>query len=156
MTKEQEKQYSDLKKKYKLPDFNELNKELEITSIEETDFLLRAITRKASEKLDFYASLIEEMLQPDTSNLYSMHEARFFTQDEKNSMNELYARMMKLARESIEMSLDNTEENEAKFISLFFSEWKAIKHQLIIYVRKMKSSWNEKTDSEEETVGYMG
>ena len=66
-----------MKKKYKLPEFSELNRELEASSIEETDFLLRAIARKASEKLEFYASLLEEALQPDTSNLYSMHEARF-------------------------------------------------------------------------------
>ena len=93
-----EKQYSDLKKKYKLPEFSELNRELEASSIEETDFLLRAIARKASEKLEFYASLLEEALQPDTSNLYSMHEARFFTQDDKNKMNQLYSKMMKLAK----------------------------------------------------------
>ncbi|HLC50664.1 MAG TPA: hypothetical protein VJI97_04540 [Candidatus Nanoarchaeia archaeon] len=154
--KNTEKKYSDLKKKYKLPEFSEMDRELEISSIEETNFLLRAIARKASEKLDFYASLIEEALQPDTSNLYSMHEARFFTQNDKNKMNELYSRMMKLARESIETSLDNTEENEAKFISLFFSEWKQIKQELLAYVRKMKSSWNEDTDQEEETAGYMG
>src|SRR3989344_3655320 len=151
--KNTEKKYSDLKKKYKLPEFSEMDRELEISSIEETNFLLRAIARKASEKLDFYASLIEEALQPDTSNLYSMHEARFFTQNDKNKMNELYSRMMKLARESIETSLDNTEENEAKFISLFFSEWKQIKQELLAYVRKMKSSWNEDTDQEEETAG---
>jgi hypothetical protein len=155
MASEQEKKYAELKKKHKLPDFNELNRELEISSIEETDFFLRAIVRKSAEKLDFYAQLLENTLQPDTSNLYSMHEARVFSQEEKIKMNELYARMMKLARESIETSLDNTEENEAKFISLFYSEWKSMKKDLLVFTRKMKDSWNE-VDPEEEIVGYMG
>ena len=62
--------------------------------------------------------------------------------------------MMKLARESIETSLDNTEENEAKFILHFF---RVESHQTgTCLCEKNEISWNEDTDQEEEIAGYMG
>ena len=122
----------------------------------QNDFLLRAISRKISERIDFYASVIEEVLQPDTSSLYAMHEIRTFTDQEKAKMYDTYARLMRLARESIEISLDNTEKVEAAFISSFFTEWKTIKQEMLVYVRKMKKSWSEQIDIKEDTVGYLG
>ena len=87
--KETEKQYNELKKKYKLPDFKEIDFEFEVSDLEETNFLLRAIIRRIAEKLDFYSTMLEEILQPDTSNLYAMHEIRHFDDDEKKQMYEL-------------------------------------------------------------------
>src|SRR3989338_4563975 len=93
-TNEIEKQYSELKKKFKLPEFKEIDNEFELSDLEETNFLLRAIMRRISEKLDFYSTVLEEVLQPDASNLYAMHETRYFDDEEKNSMYDLYKRLM--------------------------------------------------------------
>ena len=82
-TIEIEKQYNELKKKLKLPEFKELDFEFEISDLEETNFLLKATIRRMAEKLDFYSTMLEEVLQPDTSNLYAMHETKFFDEDEK-------------------------------------------------------------------------
>ena len=77
-----EKQYNDLKKKYKLPEFNEIDREFEFSDLEETRFLLRAMIGRIAERLEFYSTILEEILQPDTSNLYSMHETRYFNENE--------------------------------------------------------------------------
>src|SRR3989344_1527142 len=76
---ETEKQYNELRKKHKLPEFKDIDFEFEISDLEETNFLLRAIIRRIAEKLDFYSTMLEEVLQPDTSNLYAMHEMKFFS-----------------------------------------------------------------------------
>ena len=78
MAKETEKQYNELRKKLKLPDFREIDFEFEISDLEETNFLLRATVRKMAEKLDFCSTMLEELLQPEPSNLYAMHETAFF------------------------------------------------------------------------------
>ena len=78
MAKDTEKQYNELKKKVNLPDFKDIDFEFEISDLEETRYLLRAIIRRIAEKLNLYCTLIEEILQPDASNLYAMHETRFF------------------------------------------------------------------------------
>src|SRR3989338_5016175 len=84
-----EKQYNELRKKYMLPDFREMNTEFELSDLEETNFPVRAIMRRIAEKLDFYTTMLEELLQPDPSNLYSIHESRFFEEDEKKEMYEI-------------------------------------------------------------------
>ena len=61
MSKETEKQYSELKKKYRLPDFKEMEAELQLSDSEETNFLLKLIVRRIAEKLDFFAKMIEEI-----------------------------------------------------------------------------------------------
>ena len=136
-----EKQYNELKKKLKLPEFKEIDFEFEISDLEETNFLLRNIIGRMEEKLDFYSTMLEELLQPDTSNLYAMHETRYFDDDEKKQMYELYTKLMNFNRQSIEVSLTHNEKDEADFISNLFNDWKILKQELLKFVKKIKDSW---------------
>ncbi|MBS3105865.1 hypothetical protein J4234_06445 [Candidatus Woesearchaeota archaeon] len=154
--KEIEKQYTELKKKHMLPEFREIDFEFELSDLEETSFLLRAIIRRMEEKLDFYSTMLEELLQPDTSNLYAMHETKFFDEDEKKQMYELYTKLMNFNRQSIEVSLEHNENNEADFINRLFDEWKALKQELLMFVRKMRASWKTEEDDIKEDLGYLG
>ena len=154
-TNEIEKQYNELKKKHKLPDFKEMDFEFEISDLEETNFLLRAIIRRIAEKLDFYTTMLEEILQPDTSNLYAMHETRFFDEDEKKRMYDLYSKLMDFNRKSIEISLEHNEKNDSDFINDAFNEWKLLKQELLSFVKKMRGSWKIEADIKED-VGYLG
>jgi len=153
--KEIEKQYIELRKKHKIPEFKEVDFEFEISDLEETNFLLRAIIRRIAEKLDFYSVMLEEILQPDASNLYAMHETRYFDENEKNQMYDLYRRLMDFNRRSIEVSLTHNENEEAEFISSFLSEWKNLKMQLLKLVKKMVNSWKIEVDIKED-LGYLG
>ena len=155
MSKETEKQYNELRKKLKLPDFKDIDFEFEISDLEETNFLLRAIVRKIAEKLDFCSTMLEELLQPEPSNLYAMHETGFFDEDEKKQMNALYSRLMVLNRHSIEVILSNNENEQTSFINNVFNEWKTLKNELLKYVRKMKDTWTSEIESDEK-VGYLG
>ena len=153
---ETEKQYSELRKKHKLPEFKETDFEFEISDLEETNFLLRAIIRRMAERLDFYTTMIEEILQPDTSNLYAMHEIRHFDDEEKKQMYELYAKLMNLNRQSIEISLSHSEKDEAEFISNVLGQWKNLKNELLKLVKKMKESWSTEESDIKEDLRYLG
>ena len=150
-----EKQYNELRKKYKLPEFKELDFELEMQDMEKTAYLLREIIRKIGEKLDFYSRVIEEILQPDTSNIYALHESRFFDEKEKKKMYDTYVKLMNLSRTLLEISLDQSEKSEAEFISRFLAEWKDLKAELLQYAKKAKDSWKPWADIKED-LGYMG
>ena len=152
---ETEKQYNELRKRHKLPEFRELDFELELQDSEKTAYLLREIIRKIGEKLDFYSRVIEEILQPDTSNIYALHESRFFDEKEKKDMYDIYVKLMNLSRSSLEISLGNDPKSEAEFITRFLDEWKGLKAELIKYARKMKDSWKPWADIKED-LGYMG
>ncbi len=155
MSNEIEKQYSELRKRVNLPEFRELDSEFEISDLEDTNFLLRAVIRRIAEKLDFYSTMLEEILQPDTSNLYAMHETRFFDEEEKKRMYDLYSRLMDFNRMSIEVSLKHSEKDESEFVSRFFSEWKSLKQELLGYVKAMRESWKKQTDIKED-LQYLG
>ena len=150
-----EKQWADLRKKYKLPDFKELDLDFEISAIEESNFPARSAIGKISEKIDFYSALLSELMQPDAANIYSMHETRFFDEEEKKSVYNLYCKLMGFNRKCIELSLKNSEKEDAEFISGFFEEWKSIKKELAGIVSKMGDSWSKETDVKEE-LEYFG
>lgn len=156
MAQEIEKKYNELEKKHKLPEFKEIDMEFEISDLEETNFLLIAIIRRIAEKLDFYSTMLEEVLQPDTSNLYAMHETRYLTEAEKNQMYGTYTRLMNLNRQSIEVSLEHDEKNEADFISNALEEWKNLKQDILKIVRKMRGSWEAEEADMKDDLGYLG
>jgi len=150
-----ESQYTEIRKEYKLPEFKEIDLEFEISDFEKTNFLLRSIIRRIAERLDFYATLLEEILQPDASNLYAMHETRFLDDIEKEKMYNLYRKIMEYSRQSILVILERNEKDEAEFIANFVNEWKELKQRLLFFVRKMKSSW-EKEESIKDDLRYLG
>lgn len=154
--KEIEKQYNELIRKHKLPEFRDIDFEFEISDLEKTNFLPRAIIRRIAEKLDFYSTMLEEVLQPDTSNLYAMHETKYLTEAEKSQMYEIYTRLMNLNRQSIEVSLQHDERNEAEFINNAVDEWKTLKAELLKFVRKMRASWKAEEADIKEDLGYLG
>ncbi|MEK6946107.1 MAG: hypothetical protein AABX32_00715 [Nanoarchaeota archaeon] len=155
MTNKTEKQYGELRKKYRLPEFKEINYEFELSDLDETDFLIKSIVKRIAEKLDFFTGLFEDLLQPDGSNLSAMHESRVFEDDEKKEAFDLYRKLMFLSRRAVELSLNGSEKDEAEFINIFFSEWKPIKEELKKYLNKMKESWKTETDIKED-IGYLG
>ena len=150
-----EKQWGDLKKKYNLPDFKDLDSDFEISSAEETNFPTKSIIIKISEKVDFYAGLVADVLQPDTVNLYAMHETRFFDEAEKKSIYNLYCKLMDFNRKCIELSLMNSEKDNAEFILKLYTEWQELKPKLINVVGKMRESWSKDTDTKED-LEYFG
>ena len=147
--------YNELQKKHKLPDYNLINNELEISTIEEPDFLLRTIMRRILEKLDFYTNLLQDTLQPDASNMASMNENNFFDDNEKKHIYNLYKKLISMNREGVLILLKPDEKNEAEFTNYFFEHWEPIRKELYHYVNKMKESWKADIEEEEDT-GYMG
>ena len=154
-TNETEKQYNEIRKKYKLPEFKEIDYELELSDLDETKFLVKSIVRRMSEKIEFFTTILDGLLQPDTSNISSIHESRFFDEFEKKEMHDIYRKLMVLSRRTAELSLAANEKDEAEFVNEFFSEWKPIREELKKYLKKMKESWKTETDIKED-IGYLG
>lgn len=148
------KLYESLRRKYKLPSFDELDAEFEISAIEAETALLREVRKQISEKVGNVSSLVEEVLQPDT-NLVSLYESRVFDEDEKKRLFELYKRLMVVDRTLAELMVANDEKLDAAFIKSFTAEWKKLKPELVKFINKLKESWEKETE-EGESAGYMG
>ena len=155
MANEIEKEYSNLSKKYKLPKFKEIDNEFEISALENEKFLIKNILRNISEKLESYIEFISNLVHPDGSSISSMYEIRFFSEDEKNGMYNLFKKLMKIDRNIAELVLRNDEKEQSDFLNKFFIDWMDIKKELVDYIKKMKDSW-EKQSTIEEDIGYFG
>lgn len=150
-----EEEYNKLCKKFKLPKFEEIDREFEISTLENERFLINNILRRIVEKLEVYTETIGNLVHPDASSLTSMYEIRYFSDDEKNDMYKLFKKLMKINREIVELLLDADEKKEADFLNGFFNEWLNMKNDLKVYISKMKESW-EKESTIEEDLGYFG
>src|SRR3989344_2810816 len=85
--------YAKLAKKYKLPDYEALNQEFEIETLEDTDFLLRNVRTKISEKMEFCIKLLTSILQPE-QNITDLQECKMFSDEQKKKIYLLYKNLM--------------------------------------------------------------
>jgi len=148
------KKYEELKKKYSLPDFEELNKEFEISTIEHEDFLLREIRKKIADKINTMCEFFEDLLSPDNT-MANLYEYKAFDDDERKKIFKLYKRVKVLEKLSLELSLNSDEANESEFINNFFNSWNKIKSEIITIIRKIKVFW-EKESAKKDSEEYFG
>ncbi|RLE38897.1 hypothetical protein DRJ17_02590 [Candidatus Woesearchaeota archaeon] len=132
--------YLELAEKHELPDYHEFNKEFEISSIDTEEFLLREIRRKMMERFDYYAKILQELFQPDPHSS-SIFEAKNFTDKDRENIFNLYSKIMAMMRHSVVVSLDNSDEQNAKFINSSYKEWLRIKEKVLPIAMRIKSTW---------------
>lgn len=149
-----QKNYAELRKKYSLPDFNELDKYFDIVSIEANGSILRDMRKKIENRLDEAVGLLHGILQPETS-VRDLHECHVFSDKEKGVIFSFYRKLMIHRREASLVYLYSEEEKEAAFINVIFTEWRSIHQQLRGIVEKMRDSWKKPTSIKEE-LGYLG
>jgi len=149
------KVYDKLKSQYKLPEFESIDNDFEISYIEHDNFLLREIRRKISDKIEFYIKILEDVLQPDTNSMTNMHEYRSFDEERKKVLFNFYKELMIFHRISLILECKLNEKEEAKFILDIYSNWENFKKEMERIFEEMKKSWISDTDVKEE-LGYFG
>lgn len=151
------KAYNELKKKHALPDFNEINDEFEISTIEHEDFLLREIRKKIDEKTEIFLKILNSVLQPET-NITELHECKEFSEKEKERIFELYKRLMLMHNSGMMAYISCDDKDDASLISESFREWPQVKKQMLEITMKMRDAWKKGTDISDlkDEVGYLG
>ena len=147
--------YEKLKKRFDLPDYSEVNNELEVSSLESEDFLLRQVRKKISERIESITTELGSILQPSAESLVDMHECRFFDDKEKKRMVDIYKKLMILRRHALEADVEHDDKADAAVINEFFKAWKELKKDVLSFIRKMKSCWEKETEMEEK-LEYFG
>ena len=155
MEKDIQKNYEELKKKYKLPEFNLVDSEFEISTIENDIFLLREIRKKIIDKIETFCKLLEELIQPESTSLSTMHEVKVFEDEEKEKIYTLFKMLMKFHRTGFLLAINDDDKKEAQFINDVMAHWKEIKADITKIVEKLRDSWDKDLDIQEK-VGYLG
>ncbi len=151
---ETEKTYNSYKK-LGLPDFGKLNYEFDIGNIEELDSsFLRQIRLRLMEKVDKYVEFLEELIQPE-NYFVNLWEYKEIEEEDKLKLLELLRDMMYLNRQSWKMNLDDSDKENAKFITHTYNEWLRLKKDLIQIVDKVKEGWKKEITIKEK-LEYLG
>jgi hypothetical protein len=140
--------------KLKLPDFNALNNEFEISVIESTDFLLRQVRRKISEKVEVYSDVLVKLIQPESS-MCEMFECKVLAEKDKEDIYSLLMRLMFIQRYGLEVEVIANDAQNAEFINYVFDNWQDIKQKFLIIASKLKDSW-KKEHLIKEKLEYFG
>ena len=127
-----EKEYEDLKKKYKLPDFKRLNREFDLEEIEHDGFLLKRIRNRLYEKVSFFIKILESILYPSSSDVASLYERHYLLVD-----------------------IEEDEDKDSEFINTVYEDWLILKKDLIKFLDIMKESW-KKEDKIPTEKDYFG
>lgn len=142
-------QFEKLKKQFNLPDFNTLNNDFEISTIEDEEFLIRCLRRKIVDKISDFLKVIEPIIQPDTT-ISDMQESDNFTETERNDVFDLYKKLKIMDKEALELSIIEDDKSTAEFITMASKQWPMIKERMKEISRKLQNAWEKEIVSKEE------
>lgn len=148
--------YDTLKKEFDLPDYDILNDEFEICTIEPDGFLLREIKIKMKEKLQSAADVLNKMIQPETTALSDLYEYRCFDDDAKKSIFELFSNILYLLRKIQETDFLLDAKEDAKIIKEVSDKWPKMRQKMIPFLKELEACWKTVPESDHEIKEYLG
>jgi hypothetical protein len=153
---ELKEKYEIFKKKYNLPDFNDINKAFDIEELDsESDFLIRKIRRYISEKLAGYMRFIEVLLNPSNAPIFFFKLIKKLDNTDKETLTRLYEELGNIELETIALDLEYNEEKEADLIKKLYNLFNdEIKKELLFTLKKLSNGDNGK--NKENGVSYFG
>jgi hypothetical protein len=149
------KKYEPLCKKYKIPSFDELNKEFEIEKVQEheTDYLLREVRKTISEKMSAFLRFFETILNPVMAPVFVIAALKNLENGEKQKIKEIYEAMVSVEIGTIELDVEYSEKKEAEFIIKAVKKWKAIKPEILEIMKIIEKSHSI---SDKKGNSYLG
>ncbi len=135
--------YEEYAKRYSLPPFDDVDKELEISTSDGDKFILRLIRNKIKNRVDNHASMIEDMLNPDTS-ISLLHECTYITETRKKKMFNLYQKLMYMVRTAEYLDIEKSAEQDARYISMYFKHLAKINTEMKDVASLRMKTWKKK------------
>ncbi len=148
------KEYERLRTKYKLPAFDDFDREFEIRKIDHELCLPHELRRAINHRLQGFAEWFEPVLNPHSGSLHSIIETKIFEKQELEPMFLLYKKLWSFVHEGLYASLQS-EEKEIEFVKRVWKEWPAMKKQLAGFVGKLADGW-KKHEGEKARDSYLG
>lgn len=153
------KEYQTLAKKYKLPDYEALDKEFEllyVMDVKEIKYVLRFIRRRINDKVAWACSMIQSILQPNPGSLVNLQESSCFSKDDKQKLYTMLRSLMQLERQSLLLDINLDEKGDAGFIGDSFKQWNSFKKNISWIAEKMYEHWKTVREEKKERDQYFG
>jgi len=141
--KDVKEKYEKLRKKYKLPELEDLISEFPV-KLDNPDMLLHDIIDKMSEEITHRIQTIESIIFPgSSSNPSSLYETNML-KDKKDEAFELYKNMMSILWKGEKVKSISKEEDMTEFVKSFYGEWKnKLKKKYVEICELFEKKWKE-------------
>ena len=148
------KKYEVVRKKYKLPKFEELDQEFDIRLINKEGDIIKEVRRAILVRIDKCADIIAPAISLEPVDLHSMIEASGLKKDDKKKMFSTYKKLGHLLHAGLLASFDS-EQQQADFIRHAWNKWAGLRREVQDALKKITYEWTRK-EEKEENVGYLG
>jgi hypothetical protein len=152
---EVKKLYELERKRYGLPGFEELDEAFEVSRCEACLHILREIRRAINARLQWYADMLEPVLNPHSGSLHSLIESKIFEKGDTKELYELYKEIWSLVHEGIARNVAGSDRDEADYIKLVWKNYRKINQRMAEVSQKLAEGW-KKQEAEEEKGEYLG
>lgn len=114
---ELKQKYEVFRKKYKTPEFLELNELFDIEEVDvDTDFLLRKIRRLIAERIAGYLRFVEVILNPSNAPMFFFKLVKKLDLEDRRILGEIYEKLGSVEVDVVGLDLKYDEKKEAEFI----------------------------------------
>jgi hypothetical protein len=133
------KKYDFYSKKYELPDFEKLNGEFGIESINRDSFLfLKVVRKKMMERIGTVMNFFEMLLNSTNVPRMYIPFVNSISVEDKQKLDKSYDSLSKLTLSSLELEINSNEEKEAKLIKEIYFSWENIKPNLSFVIDRIR------------------
>jgi len=155
--KEFKEKYEILRKKFDLPEFDQLNRDFSIEKAaeNETDYIVREIRRIVTDRIFNYLRFIETLINPSNAPMSIFSLVKTLGKEEKDKLNDIYQKLMKHEIQYLKLELDFSEENEAKILNESNELWQEVKRDFLS-VLEVSEKYEESKKSGSNGRGYFG
>ena len=79
-----------------------------------------------------------------------------YSKEKKERLVEVFRELLSLARQSVSLEVDKSEEKDAEFIRSTFTRWQQLKPEVVEITQTISKGWREKPKNDEPARHYMG
>lgn len=153
---EPDEEYEEMRKaynklEYKLPPFEELEKDFDLDKISDRNkkFLLMNIRRVMVEKFSSYSQLFEALLNPTSQSRLLLRILKKLDNEKKDKLREYCDKLLNYQYEAIKMELVWDEKKEADFVNQKFNEWTKMKNEILRLLDSIEFEITDEKNSSE-------
>ena len=136
-------EYQKIKEKYKLPTFEHMDSEFEISAIKIPDsgVFIKAVLRAINNKIGIVINYFEPIITPQQT-MHSMIELNGINEDEKKNFYSTYRRLGLMYHELCLVELE-TEEKIAEQINKTTKDWNKLKPRVMSCLQIINKAWEK-------------
>jgi len=147
--------YKELVEKYKLPNFEEVNKDFDIIKVDcDSETILRDIRKVVVSKFSSVLQFVELLLNPTNGSMFHMYLVKGVRESEKKTLNKLFKQLGNLEIDSYLRDVTYEEKAEAEFIKDKFKIWKKMQPEITEIINSLKENWEKESSKKEKS--YFG